>query len=361
MGRNSWSNQSSRQVKARIAKSADGGIHGPTHTYVTDEVGPVEVTFGRYTHDDRLFVTWRGEDLHAPYFWPDPEKRERAKSGRDGSSLLDEILTVEDEFQTRKRRDAIRKEAAKNPLPALLSRLEEVLVRGVDLRSGNALIIRADGSKENVRPAYLLADLDQHDRLDGARLYRAAIEAAKVATAAKAKSKDSKTAADEALAALGLPDGEDLPVVIDIDFETCERSTDFQGERIVRAEAREVEDAVRARLLAAEWPLTHDRNHFRESLVRILDVGVGEHDTLWRSAEDFGDWEAAASAAGAAIKTVADWEAEHLFDLSQFTGLNEEAERQARQQQDEQKETDEVAAAIAKSIRAPEGAGDWED
>lgn len=113
-------------------------------------MGPREVTYGQFAYyRDVLSMTYRSQNVLASHL----------------DKLRKRIQQIEDEFQAKKAADALRKEVAKNPEEAVLLTivganartntperlvLEEIQVRGVDQRSGKALITLADGSREQV-------------------------------------------------------------------------------------------------------------------------------------------------------------------------------------------------------------------
>ena len=103
-------------------------------------MGPKEVAYGSgLYYRDTLSLTYRGQNVSASHL----------------DKLRKRIQQIEDEFQAKKAADALRKEVAKNPEEAVLLTivganartntperlvLEEIQVRGVDQRSGKALI-----------------------------------------------------------------------------------------------------------------------------------------------------------------------------------------------------------------------------
>lgn len=141
-------------------------------------IGPRTFTWGGM-YGEHYSGTYRGESV----------------MGSTIEKLQKNIARVEEEFQVKAARDKKRKEVAKTPEPAIyavvidrdkrwsvldeagrtqahLRAFEAVTVRGVDLRSKKALIVRANGDKEQVRFDVLMRDLDDSTLNDFHSLYQ---------------------------------------------------------------------------------------------------------------------------------------------------------------------------------------------
>jgi hypothetical protein len=156
---------------------------------VDTPIGPRPFDYAHYGGGDLLEGKYRGQDV----------------SGRDIPALRKQIEQIEDEFQAKKVLEDKRRAVAKHPEEAVLylpaesalrsrggsgrrpqpARFEEVQVRGIDQRSGAALVTRATGDREQhswggvdsfgrrSRGSYLLRPLNEGERADLLALQKA--------------------------------------------------------------------------------------------------------------------------------------------------------------------------------------------
>lgn len=207
-------------------------------------MGPKEFT---WDYNDSIKGVYRGEEV----FCTDPE------------AVMKRIAAIEEEFQTKKIEVAKRKEVAKTPVPAFFVTVlankvslysnptdaefrkpfEEVLVRGVDQRSGNALIIREDGSKESVHWRHLVRDMDDSDLADLRALVKHWGDAL---AAAKSVKEELLVRSEDLLAdALGLDDAQAVQTIeATLDLETFERVVTWDGQEFRGKSLRDLEEKV---------------------------------------------------------------------------------------------------------------------
>lgn len=326
-------------------------------------MGPKEVAYGHereYKADrfdnvapygkgrDTFFLTYRSQEL-----W-----------GSDLANLVKQVEKIEAEFQAKKRVEKVRKEAASNPLPALYvpnprqgrdrwgherfeARLEEVHVRGIDQRSGKALITRANGDKEQVSGEFLVRDLDASDRADLMALYRAYLARTREAEQAKAGRSIRKVLKER---------GVEIDLTVRLDPETMQRVTEFQGEEIRGSEDEELIHQVLYRLVKDEYPFVEGSKS--DTIMPIGDLAytgryrgsLGPFTTVYPSMEAYEAERAAVEAQDEAAEAILAAHKDLQFDLSQF-------QVQEPQEEPEQADEEQVQVSVQASGYEPE----WDD
>lgn len=311
-------------------------------------MGPKVFTYGNnfYSSGDTLRGDYRSQEV----------------SGDNPERVLKDIAKIEAEFQTKKQRDEKRKAVAQAPEEAVLYipggveavrrgysysevkrkfALEEVQVRGVDLRSGNALITRADGSREQTRWSVLLRPLSPEDRAEVIAANR------RLREAAEEEQRTRGSSPGEVLAGLG------IVLEVHLDPETFERYADYEGTIYRGADQRRVVSQVYAAALAQagyHYGLSESEPQ------RLSEMAMGNH---WSSRVDVytSCWQTEAEVlahleaqqrhaeADSLMKNVLE---EYAFDKTLVMVPEDEPE----------KPEDQVSVP---AVQAPTEAPDWED
>lgn len=314
------------QVMASTMEDQVFTIHTP--------MGPKEVLFGKW--NKTFTVEYRSEEAKADSL----------------PSLMKQITRIESEHQVKAARDTKRRQVAKTPQEAILltggqypvrsEGYEEVKVRGFDLRSGYALVVRANGDKDQASWVHLLNPLDDSDLQDLLTLQR------KVREAEAAVKEWEPKSAGEAL--------KPLKVDLRLHFDPESRVvwTEHDGRRYeVSAEdddiTRTLEGRVLARILMdAGYEFYDSQRNRRPTWTRLTEESV-----VWQYygvIKDQADLDALLNTerilkgAEHALGTFVE---EFAFDKSLVMV-----------QDDPEPQSDEPQVV---SVRAPEGSGDWED
>lgn len=304
----------------------------PVKQVITVEtpMGPKEFEYGRYIRGDMLTGTYRSQDV----------------SGSTVASLLVSIQRIEDEFLTTKKRDAKRKEVAKNPVTAHLViysgdvdfkarrkdgkrpirfEIEEVKVRGIDLRSGGLMITRANGDKETVErrsTSVLVNYLDGGDYEDVVAAWRHYQPLAETVPA-------ERSAQEVFSEILGITETKgsftthsktvnQIEVEVHFDPETSERVATYDGQTFRAKDARAIDEAITSYVLNQYgWTLTSGRS-FGNGAGEVVGPhkSLSSFDTVWRSMEDYQAYADAKQAAKDALATFEGLLKDHSFDRS---------------------------------------------
>jgi hypothetical protein len=301
-------------------------------------MGPKEVAYGheREHRPDplgRVTPYGKGRDIFTLTY----RGEEAWSESLDG--IRKQVEKIEDEFQAKKRVEKVRKEAAKTPLPAVLAQtpgaarkfgrgsgfdggLQDVHVRGIDQRSGKALITLADGTKDQVSPELLLRDIDDSDRADLMALYRAFI----------ARQKERLQVESEEITSISKAvEGAEVDLSVRLDPETMERVAEYEGEELRARNDDGLLSQVYVRLVEGEWPYVEDKSRdrvvvpIRERLAQVLSA-EGSHvanrlptySTLYKRPEGAARVKAAREAEEDAVEAILAAHKDLEFDLTQF-------------------------------------------
>lgn len=304
---------------------------------------PLEVVYGKGSPmsgdaTDWLTTSFRGEEVQAARLRPG------ADDSRWATPLIEAIEKREAEYQAKQRVKRARAEAAKNPMPAVLvlgDGLGDVGVRGIDQRTGKALITMPDGSKAQVSKDRLLRELDRDERLDVLRAQQALAQAQQ-ARADVGAAKHVVDALKEAEVKVDL--------IMHYDRNTDERWTEALG-RVYRGR----NDAAVERQITVDALLRFTEYRFAESSGGP-PAPLDEHDGRLSSYTDLyrtvAEWEAEQ----AADEVVAEKKAallalteEYRFDLTLFAEVAKEPDQPV---------DNEISIG---GVRAPQSVPDWED
>lgn len=310
-------------------------IEGPT--------GPIEVVYGVESHGtkatDSFGCRHRGQNLTASTL----------------DSLLRQVNLAEEAWQAKDRRDKMRRETMAKPLPAVLvprlsagrltsvppldGAVERVHVRGIDLRSNDVLVVRANGDKESQGRTLVLRDLDRDEEREVRQTLARLVEAHE--RLALTTGLDPMEVLAEA--------GVEIDLTVAVDIATGERFATHDGHEYRAASDSHLVDQV-ARDVAAR---THPWSTRDGQPVPAREVDASWYSlALWTTREAVEQHLAAQQVVDDAT---AAWEAltgEYAFDLTIFEPAPPAAPTPT--------DTDETPA-IAPTLRAPEGPGDWED
>ena len=269
------------------------------------------------------YGSWRGDSIEGKYRGQEVSEHSRER-------LLRAIEKIEEEFQSKQAKAAARKEVAKSPPEATLMIpggyrqvitdpgrmegyrrvgqkykyvwesmvLEEIHVRGIDQRSGDALITRADGTREGSSwgprkrwgkpdpdevPRYssgqaVLLPLEQTDRADLIAADRAIHRAQE---ALKAVEPTTVGAFQETL--------EEITLEISYDPETDLRKATYDGQVFTATKQRGVEGKVMIHLLI-QAGYTHMEDSGKaiplEDVAKQGDLWISDHQDIYRSVEE---------------------------------------------------------------------------
>lgn len=241
---------------------------------------------------DRFRAVYRGQFLNGPTL----------------ATLRNGVRRIRDDEATKAAKEQARKEAAKNPLPAVALRgekwIERVGVRGRHATSKEALVTFANGSKGSVDPAYLLRDLTDGEY---ARVEKAVEALVAARTGAKgSESKDHWTLVDQ------------YTLALDASYDTTSDRwvAEYDGQRFGGSAASSVREAIEDYLLDRDYPFT-----IREGRVvdtRQDDDGKAKHRGYWASAEDAQRYLDAYAVVSACTDELITLLREFRFDLSVF-------------------------------------------
>jgi hypothetical protein len=282
---------------------------------------------------------YRGEDLWGPTL----------------TSLIHSMEKTLAEAEEKKERAKRLAAAAKDPVPALLTTnrgFERVGVRGISQRSGGGwrgtemLILRADGTKDQVYLSSLIADVPPHV-LDDLETLRGRMDALTAQIPPTTDKSDAVKAT-----------GREVDLYISYDLATHERVTVFNGKEYRSETERGLRFQIEADLIRDEFPFQEERLRGEEAEqsefgYRLVPLEASYGGQVYRSEEEFRARHEAIARRDAAAAEYEALRAEVAFDISLVTG-----EPDPEPEADTEDEEAVHLPTLARNVNASD---DWED